>query len=61
MLRRTLHSPEPMEVFYLEIRYVHIAAVVLSGALFFLRAIAGNVFGATRARTRDPLGAFSLL
>lgn len=50
-----------MGVFYLEIRYVHIAAVVLSGALFFLRAIAGNVFGATWARTRDPLGAFSLL
>lgn len=36
-----------MEAFYLDIRYVHIAAVSLSGALFFIRAVAGNLFGAT--------------
>lgn len=35
-----------MEAFYLEIRHVHIAAVILSGSLFFVRAVAGNVFGA---------------
>jgi uncharacterized membrane protein SirB2 len=36
-----------METFYLEIRHIHIAAVTLSGALFLVRAIAGNLFGAT--------------
>jgi uncharacterized membrane protein SirB2 len=36
-----------METFYLEIRHVHIAAVTLSGALFLVRAIAGNLFDAT--------------
>lgn len=36
-----------MEAFYLDIRHVHIAAVSLSGALFFVRAVAGNLFGAT--------------
>jgi len=36
-----------MEAFYLEIRHVHIAAVIFSGALFFLRALASNVFGAS--------------
>jgi uncharacterized membrane protein SirB2 len=36
-----------METFYLEIRHVHIAAVTLSGALFLVRAIAGNLLGAT--------------
>ncbi|MFT3728140.1 MAG: SirB2 family protein [Terricaulis sp.] len=35
-----------MEAFYLQIRTVHIAAVSLSGALFLLRAVAGNIFGA---------------
>jgi uncharacterized membrane protein SirB2 len=35
-----------MESFYLEIRNVHIAAVTLSGALFLVRAIAGNLFAA---------------
>jgi len=35
-----------MESFYSEIRHVHIAAVALSGALFLVRAIAGNLFGA---------------
>ncbi len=34
-----------MEAFYLDIRYVHITAVTLSGALFFIRAAAGNIFG----------------
>lgn len=36
-----------METYYLEIRHVHIATVMLSGALFLVRAVAGNVFGAT--------------
>lgn len=36
-----------MEAFYLDIRHVHIAAVSLSGTLFFIRAVAGNIFGAT--------------
>lgn len=36
-----------MEAFYLEIRTVHIAAVTLSGLLFFTRAVAVNVFGAS--------------
>jgi uncharacterized membrane protein SirB2 len=36
-----------MEAFYLEIRHIHIAAVLSSGALFLVRALAGNVFGAT--------------
>lgn len=36
-----------MEAFYLEIRQVHIAAVSLSGGLFVIRALAGNLFGAT--------------
>jgi uncharacterized membrane protein SirB2 len=36
-----------MEAFYLDIRHVHIAAVTLSGALFVMRAVAGNVFGAS--------------
>lgn len=35
-----------MEHFYLEIRNVHIAAVALSGGLFFIRALAGNLFNA---------------
>jgi len=35
-----------MEAFYLDIRHVHITAVTLSGALFFIRAVACNVFGA---------------
>ncbi len=35
-----------MEAFYLEIRNVHVAAILLSGALFFVRAVAGNGFGA---------------
>ena len=36
-----------METYYLEIRHVHIATVALSGGLFVVRAIAGNLFGAT--------------
>jgi uncharacterized membrane protein SirB2 len=36
-----------LEAFYLEVRYVHIAAVCLSGGLFLIRALAGNLFGAT--------------
>jgi uncharacterized membrane protein SirB2 len=36
-----------MEAFYLEIRTLHIAAVLSSGLLFLVRATAGNVFGAT--------------
>jgi uncharacterized membrane protein SirB2 len=36
-----------MEAFYLEIRNAHIVAVSMSGALFAIRAIAGNLFGAT--------------
>ena len=36
-----------MEAFYPEIRTVHIAAVTLSGLLFFTRAVAVNVFGAS--------------
>lgn len=36
-----------MEAFYLEIRTVHIAAVLFSGALFLVRAAAGAVFDAT--------------
>lgn len=35
-----------MEQFYLEIRQVHIGAVVASGALFALRALAHNFLGA---------------
>ena len=35
-----------MEVYYLEIRNVHVCAVLMSGALFFIRAFAGNLFGA---------------
>lgn len=35
-----------MEAYYLEIRSVHIAAVTASGALFLLRALAFNLFGA---------------
>lgn len=34
-----------MEAFYPQILMVHIAAVSLSGALFFARAFAGNVLG----------------
>jgi uncharacterized membrane protein SirB2 len=35
-----------VEAFYLEIRTVHIAAVMLSGSLFFIRALCGNLLGA---------------
>ena len=41
-----------MEGFYFEIRGVHVAAVVLSGALFLTRAVAGNVFNATWTMAR---------
>lgn len=34
-----------MEEFYPQIRHVHIAAVTASGALFFLRGLALNMFG----------------
>lgn len=34
-----------MEEFYPQIRHVHIAAVTASGALFFLRGLALNLFG----------------
>jgi uncharacterized membrane protein SirB2 len=40
-------SGNAVEAFYLEIRTVHITAVALSGALFLIRALAGNLFGAT--------------
>ncbi|WP_395646947.1 SirB2 family protein [Terricaulis sp.] len=36
-----------MEAFYLDIRHVHIAAVSLSGLLFFVRAAAANIFNAS--------------
>jgi uncharacterized membrane protein SirB2 len=36
-----------MDAFYPEIRNVHIAAVTLSGGLFLVRAVAGNLFGAS--------------
>jgi uncharacterized membrane protein SirB2 len=36
-----------MEVFYLEIRTVHITAVMLSGLLMFLRGVAHNGFSAS--------------
>ena len=35
-----------MEPFYLEIRAVHIGSALISGALFLLRGLALNVFGA---------------
>ena len=35
-----------MDSFYLEIRNVHIAAVLASGALFLLRSLAVNIFSA---------------
>ncbi|OYX63314.1 MAG: hypothetical protein B7Y88_13175 [Sphingomonadales bacterium 32-64-17] len=35
-----------MEAFYLEIRHVHIASVLTSGALLLLRGLAFNLFGA---------------
>jgi uncharacterized membrane protein SirB2 len=35
-----------MEAFYLDIRNVHIGAVLASGALFFLRGLGVNVFNA---------------
>ncbi len=35
-----------MDAFYLEIRSLHIAAVLSSGSLFLLRALARNLFGA---------------
>lgn len=35
-----------MESFYLELRAVHIGAVLASGGLFLLRALALNLFGA---------------
>lgn len=35
-----------MEAFYLEIRQVHIASVLTSGALLLLRGLALNLFGA---------------
>ena len=35
-----------MEPFYLEIRAVHIAAVLTSGALLLLRGLGLNLFGA---------------
>jgi uncharacterized membrane protein SirB2 len=35
-----------MEPFYLEIRTVHIASVLTSGALFLVRGVALNLFGA---------------
>jgi uncharacterized membrane protein SirB2 len=47
-----------MEAFYLEIRTVHIAAVLTSGALFFLRALAWNFAGA-RWTMAWPLRALS--
>ena len=40
-----------MDTYYLEIRHVHIATVMLSGTLFIIRAIAGNLFGATWTMT----------
>lgn len=36
-----------MEAFYLEIRQVHIGAVLTSGGLFFLRGLGLNAFNAT--------------
>lgn len=36
-----------MEAFYLEIRQVHIGAVLTSGGLFFLRGLGLNLFNAT--------------
>lgn len=36
-----------MDPFYLEIRTVHIAAVVASGLLFLLRGLSHNLFGAS--------------
>lgn len=41
-----------MEFFYLEIRAVHIGAVLASGSLFLLRALALNLFGAGWAMAR---------
>ena len=41
-----------MESFYLEIRTVHIAAVLASGSLFLLRALSYNLFGAGWPMTR---------
>jgi uncharacterized membrane protein SirB2 len=35
-----------MEAFYTEIRTVHVATVLVSGSLFFLRGLGVNVFGA---------------
>lgn len=36
-----------MEVYYLEIRAVHIGAVILSGALLLLRGVVHNLFNAS--------------
>ena len=38
-----LHKRKPMEEFYLQIRAVHIGAVIASGLLFFARAAARNL------------------
>lgn len=38
-----------MEPFYLEIRSVHIGAVLASGAIFLLRGLSYNLFGASWA------------
>jgi uncharacterized membrane protein SirB2 len=36
-----------VETFYPQILTVHVTAVTLSGGLFLIRAMAGNVFGAS--------------
>ena len=36
-----------MEVFYREIRLIHVTAALTSGSLFLLRALAFNVFSAS--------------
>lgn len=41
-----------MDPFYLEIRAIHIGAVLASGSLFLLRALAFNLFGARWAMAR---------
>jgi uncharacterized membrane protein SirB2 len=38
---------KPMEEFYLQIRAVHIGSVIASGLLFFMRATARNLVGAS--------------
>ena len=44
--QRTVGERDSMEQFYLEIRGVHIGAVLLSGSLFLIRAIGHNLLNA---------------